>query len=138
MTLKPPPKPCGSCPYRCDVPSGIWHPDEYAKLPEYDGEIIDQLQAGAQGVFMCHQNDGSLCGGWLATHGPKNLLALRLARLSQDIDPAVWTYDAGVEVFGSGAEAALHGLQDVEAPSAEAQRKINGLVKLQTKQGKKR
>ena len=30
------PKPCASCPYRCDVPSGVWHPDEYAKLEVYD------------------------------------------------------------------------------------------------------
>ena len=134
MTLKPPPKPCGSCPYRRDVPSGLWHPDEYAKLSAFDGAIPDQLHNGAHGVFMCHQNDGSLCGGWLATHGPENLLALRLAR---DVDPAVWNYDAGVEVFASGAEAALHGLQDVEEPSEEALRKINGLLKLQAKQGKK-
>lgn len=33
MTLKPPKVPCGTCPYRRDVPAGIWHGEEYAKLP---------------------------------------------------------------------------------------------------------
>ena len=53
---------CASCPYRKDVPSGIWEQSEYDKLPKYDGETWEQ--AGA--LFMCHLRDGCLCGGWLA------------------------------------------------------------------------
>lgn len=73
---KPPKVPCGTCPYRRDVPSGVWAAEEYDKLPGYDGDVPDQLRAGAMGLFMCHQRDGCLCGGWLMAHGPDNLLAL--------------------------------------------------------------
>ena len=79
---KAPPVPCGSCPYRKDVPSGIWAKSEYDKLPRYDGETWEQDPK----AFMCHQRDGCLCGGWLACHSPRHLLALRLDR---DIDPSV-------------------------------------------------
>ena len=35
--VRPPAKsPCGSCPYRQDVPSGVWAASEYEKLPAYD------------------------------------------------------------------------------------------------------
>lgn len=74
---RPPKRPCESCPYRCDVPSGIWHPDEYAKLLPYDGETWDQ----PPGLLMCHQRDGCICGGWLQTHDTSHLLALRLNRV---------------------------------------------------------
>jgi hypothetical protein len=127
MTLKAPPKPCGSCPYRQDVPSGIWHEEEYAKLASYDGNIIEQLDAGALGVFMCHQRDGCLCGGWLATHGPKNLLALRV---NTDVDPSVADYETDVPVWPSGVDAAAHGMKDIDDPSPKAQKVINGLMKL--------
>jgi hypothetical protein len=37
MSINPPaPKPCESCPYRKDVPSGVWSEGEYRKLPQYD------------------------------------------------------------------------------------------------------
>src|SRR6188768_1946802 len=109
--LKAPKIPCGSCPYRKDVPPGIWDASEYAKLPSYDGDIPDQLMNGGVPLFMCHQNDGRLCGGWLACHGAGNLLAMRMH--GRDADPAVWDYDPGVEVFASGAEAAKHGISGV-------------------------
>lgn len=84
--VAPPKVPCGSCPYRKDVPSGIWHPDEYAKLPAYDRETPFQPTS----LFMCHQRDGCLCGGWLMTHDRRHLLALRIA--AGRIDPAVFDY----------------------------------------------
>jgi len=122
---KPPKVPCGTCPYRQDVPSGIWSRHEYEKLPHYDGEIFDQMMAGAFGLFMCHQRDGCLCGGWLKTHGPDNLLALRM----RDVDPSVWTYDPPTPCWASGQEAHDHGVRDVEYPGADARRKIDGLLK---------
>lgn len=130
-TLKAPKVPCGTCPYRQDVPSGILARDEYEKLPGYDGEIFDQMLAGTFGVFMCHQRDGCLCGGWLKTHGPENLLALRLTRTP--IDPSVWTYDPPTPCWASGREAHDHGVRDTEAPGASARRKIDGLTKKQSK-----
>lgn len=120
---KPPRRPCGSCPYRKDVPSGIWAAEEYAKLTAYDGETGEQLQKGALGLFMCHQRDGCLCGGWLQTHDTDHLLALRINR----VDPSAFGYQSDVETFASGAEAAAHGMRDIEDPSPEAQRLMEKL-----------
>lgn len=126
--------PCKSCPYRQDVPSGVWHDDEYAKLPRFDGEIIDQLQAGAIGLFMCHQKDGRLCAGWLASHGPHNLLALRVR--GHEVTPDVWSYESPVPVFASGAEAAAHGRAEIPAPSPRAARTISRLLQARLKSPK--
>lgn len=120
----PPSVPCGSCPYRRDVPSGIWHSEEYQKLPLYDGETWEQSPA----LFMCHQNDGCLCGGWLLSHDRNHLLALRL----HVVDDSVWDYDPGIDVFSSGAAAMAHGLKDIDNIGPEAQRKIAGLQRQKT------
>jgi hypothetical protein len=126
MALKPPKVPCGTCPYRRDVPAGIWHGEEYAKLPAYDAGTPEQPTA----LFMCHQRDGYLCGGWLLTHDRDHLLALRLR--AQDLDPSVWDYSPDIEVYASGAEAAAYGMSGIDNPSAEARRKIDGLVRQRT------
>src|SRR5205085_516935 len=116
MTAKPPPTPCGSCPYRRDVPSGIWSREEYEKLPRYDRPTWEQ----PFGLFMCHQRDGNLCGGWLACHDRDELLALRMSR---DFDPtAVRLYSTPVPVFASGAEACAHGLRDIDRPGSDARK----------------
>ncbi|GKT20173.1 hypothetical protein ADUPG1_011681 [Aduncisulcus paluster] len=112
--MKPPKVPCGSCPYRKDVPAGIWAREEYEKLPRYDAETWAQ----PPGVFMCHQQDGCICGGWLMAHDRDQLLALRIA--SPNLHRSVWSYDPPVEVFASGAEAAEHGIAGIEDVSAEA------------------
>lgn len=125
--LEPPKRPCGSCPYRRDVPSGIWSAEEYDKLPEYDGETWEQ----PPGVFMCHQRDGRLCGGWLQTHDADHLLALRIARVA----PSAYDYASDVPTFSSGREAAAHGLRDIDTPGAAARalmRKLGRLPNLTT------
>ena len=121
MTPKPPKVPCGSCPYRKDVPAGRWAREEYEKLPLYDGETWEQ----PFGLFMCHQRDGCLCGGWLMTHDRDHLLALRIT----PVDESTWEYAPNVEVFASGAEAAAHGISGIEDPSPEAKRKMAGLLR---------
>jgi hypothetical protein len=120
---KPARAPCVTCPYRRDVPSGIWHPSEYAKLPLYDGDMASQAMAGAIGIFLCHQKDGCLCGGWVKTHGAANLLALRIT----PVDPSTFDYDPATPVWSSGAEAALHGIRDIAHPKRAARRKITWL-----------
>lgn len=108
--------PCGSCPYRRDVPAGIWAAEEYLKLPGYDGETLDQLLKDAVRLFFCHQDDGKLCAGWAACHDTDHLLALRL----HPVHPSTFGYVSPVPVFSSGAEAALHGLAGVENPGDDA------------------
>lgn len=121
--LKAPPAPCGSCPYRRDVPSGIWHQSEYDKLPAFDGETFEQDPA----IFMCHQRDGKLCGGWLACHGPHDLLALRFQ--ARNLDRSVFEYKTDVPVFASGAEARAHGIRDIGNLGTKARKMIDGLVR---------
>lgn len=120
--------PCGSCPYRRDVPSGIWDASEYTKLPQYDGETWEQSPA----VFLCHQRNGKLCGGWVACHGAGELLALRMAR---NIDPAVFSFETKVPVFASGAAARAHGVRQIAKPTVAAKKKMAGIVKLQSRSG---
>lgn len=126
--IKAPKVPCGSCPYRRDVPAGLWHASEYDKLALYDGETWIQ----PQGLFMCHQGTGCLCGGWLLAHGTDDLLALRLH--ARELDPSVWSYQAPVAVFASGADAATHGKSGIDNPSPAARRMIDGLIRKQEKQ----
>ena len=117
--------PCKSCPYRCDVPSGVWAANEYEKLPKYDGAIGEQVANGAWGVFDCHQRDGNLCAGWLACHGAENLLAFRVTR--EEIDAGVFDYKSPVPVFKSGQEACDHGMRDIEEPGVWANSMIERL-----------
>lgn len=114
------PRPCSSCPYRRDVPSGIWHESEYAKLPAYDLDTASQ----PGGLFMCHNHPASLCTGWVGCHGDQ-LLALRLAVISGKMTGEEFTnacdYVSPIPLFDSGFEAASHGVAEIHAPGAEAE-----------------
>ena len=127
--LKPRNRPCLTCPYRCDVPSGIWDAGEYEKLPRYDGDIPEQAAAGAFSVFLCHQKDGHLCAGWAGCHDMGNNLAVRMSADRIDL-PAVLDYVSPVPLFASGAEAAAHGQREIDAPGADARRKIGSLERM--------
>lgn len=113
--------PCGTCPYRRDVPAGVWHPDEYAKLPPYDGETWGQPMA----LFFCHQQDGCLCAGWVGCHDQRHLLSMRL----HPVAPETFDYESPVPLFASGAEAAAHGLSGVESPDDRARHAIEKLAR---------
>jgi Family of unknown function (DUF6283) len=119
-TSSPGRRPCGSCPYRRDVPSGIWCREEYEKLPPYDGATWEQPAA----AFFCHQRDGRLCAGWVAVHDMQESLGLRLAQrqglITAEDAVAALEYETDVPVFASGAEACEHGLRDLDAPTREA------------------
>jgi Family of unknown function (DUF6283) len=119
-------RPCASCPYRKDAPSGLWARHEYDKLLSYDGEIIDQLKNGAVATFWCHQRNGKLCAGWIATHGAANLLAMQLN--APKVPRETWEYTTDVPLFGSGAEARKHGLKDLKKPGRKAVRLMDALV----------
>ena len=127
--LVPRKRPCSSCPYRRDVPSGIWSADEYAKLVKFDGDVPEQAAAGAFGVFLCHQRDGSLCAGWVGCHDMANNLAVRMGHRDLDVD-AVLSYVSPLPLFGSGREAAEHGMRDIASPGPAAQRKARQLLRL--------
>ncbi|MFD7540214.1 DUF6283 family protein [Streptomyces sp. NPDC059819] len=130
-SLRPPARrPCESCPYRRDVPAGIWASDEYAKLRRYDADTPDQ----PTGLFQCHQADADsavrrVCAGWAGCHEGGELLALRLALLHGRIDiatfEAVVEYVSPVPLFSSGREAATHGESGIETPDEKARHLIS-------------
>jgi hypothetical protein len=123
------PRPCPSCPYRRDVPSGIWHASEYDKLPLYDLGTGEQVLARATALFHCHSQPASLCAGWVGCHDMDSNLAMRMN--VRDVDPAVFEYSSPVPLFASGAEAAEHGKRDLPQPGPAARRKVQQLLRMQ-------
>lgn len=115
--------PCSSCPYRRDVPSGVWAANEYEKLIEYDAPMPFQPTAR----FDCHQRDGKLCAGWVASHGAHNLFALRLLAIHDRLDPIVYNYETDTPVFKSGTQAAQHGMKRISNPPRKAHALIRRL-----------
>ena len=129
MTREPAANPCGTCPYRKDVPSGVWAPEEYAKLPPYDADTASQ----PLGVFICHQQDGRVCAGWAGCHEMDQSLAVRMGahtgNLDADVVEALLDYTTTVPLWSTGAEAARHGMAEVDAPSPTAKKKIDQLTR---------
>lgn len=128
-------KPCPTCPYRLDVPSGLWAESEYDKLPAYDGTTEDQVVAGAVAPFFCHSTPDDLCAGWVGCHDMRHNLAIRFSREPMDYD-AIMSYESPVPLFASGAEAAEHGKRDMYEPGEEACQAIGKLQKIVAKRGK--
>jgi len=124
--------PCKSCPYRKDVPSGVWAAREYDKLPRYDGSISEQAFGGGMAPFYCHQQNGKLCAGWVGCHGPDHLLALRLQ--AAFVTKAVWEYVSPVKLFKSGAEACAHGKRAIMRPGKRARRVVAQLSRKRERQ----
>jgi len=124
MSARPKPaparSPCTSCPYRRDVPSGVWAAEEYAKLPRYDADTAGQPVE----PFFCHQQAGRICAGWAGCHDMYEALSVRLAaamgKLTGRALDLVLSYVSPVPLHPSGRAAADHGLRDVLAPGAAA------------------
>lgn len=130
-------QPCETCPYRRDVPSGVWAWHEYAKLADYDKPTARQPVAW----FGCHTNPELVCHGWAVTHGanPKRgheLLSLRLAAVLGDPLDAIPA--PTVPLFTSGAAAAAHGMRSIENPDRKARRAIQGIVKYRAARKRRR
>jgi hypothetical protein len=122
------PRPCPSCPYRRDVPSGIWDASEYDKLPLFDLGTGEQAMAGAFALFHCHSSPARLCAGWAGCHDMSENLAVRMH--ARHIDPAIYEYVSPVPLFASGAEAAEHGKRDLSGPGPAAVRKARQLLRI--------
>jgi hypothetical protein len=103
----------------------VWEESEYVKLPEYDKDMGEQPVA----AFHCHQNDGTVCSGWLGYRDPADLLAVRLGIMRGRLDPSCAEYETNVPLFASGAEAAAHGVRDITAPGAAARGTINKVIR---------
>jgi len=118
MTLHP----CGACPYRRDVPSGVWMAEEYEKLPPFDAPTYEQPPA----AFFCHQRTGSLCAGWVGCHDMDHSLGLRMAAATGAITMEEYEealdYVCPIPLFESGTAVRDHGVAKVEEPGDDARR----------------
>lgn len=114
-------QPCAYCPYRADVPSGVWHRSEYIKLPKYDKPTGEQPLE----IFGCHEATGMICAGWAQCHGGE-LLALRILAIKQFEFPEIPVRT--VPLFASGKQAAEHGMKEITRPKTAARRAIAKLI----------
>jgi hypothetical protein len=121
---------CPTCPYRRGVPSGIWAPEEYELLKRFDGDIGEQAAAGALHPFLCHSSPRNLCAGWAGHRDPMDLHAVRLGIAADRLDVTCAYYTTDVPLFRSGAEAAAHGLRDIDRPGQAAIRAVRKLLEL--------
>ena len=114
-------KACSACPFRKDVPSGVWDFAEYEKLRPFDNETWEQPAA----AFMCHATPDFYCHGWAVVGTSRgrefDLLALRL-RPCEIPEPST-------EMFASGNEAADWGQELADEPPIEAQAAIVKLTR---------
>lgn len=119
MTLHCAPRPCVSCPYRIDVPSGVWAADEYAKLRGYDSTDHATMPLA---TFHCHQENATgvptVCRGWLSVHADS--IAVRMAIIDGKVTADDVYATPEVPLHPSGTAAAEHGLRDIERPTREA------------------
>lgn len=127
MAIRATDSPCQFCPYRKDVPSGVWDESEYRKLPPYDAATSSQ----PPGIFMCHAREAEMCRGWFDCHDRDESLSLRLAItlgiVDRDhlLDPV-----SSVPLHESGALACEFGLRDIDDPSPAAMRAMESLARM--------
>lgn len=120
------PQPCSTCPYAKATPPGIWHPEEYEKLPRYDERelTLDDDVRPLLRPFGCHNRAverDTLCRGWLSVHGDS--LAVRVLILEGKIKPSDVPPENEPGLYASGREACdagLAGCQGRLLPEAEA------------------
>jgi Family of unknown function (DUF6283) len=97
------------------------------KAPKYDAPTHEQ----PPGLFLCHQRNGHLCAGWVATHPMEESLAVRFAvargELTGDDFDAVLDYTTDVPLHPSGQAAANHGRAHLHDPDERA-RAIMGKI----------
>lgn len=122
------PKACDSCPYRRDVPPGVWAKEEYDKLPLYDCDA----PMPALSSFLCHQSHATeiatVCRGWLSVH--RDSVAARISQIKGELLPEdIPTADESNVYYESGAEAAKAGKRGVRRPSKAAKQKVRNLVR---------
>ncbi|KNE83391.1 hypothetical protein ADZ36_05545 [Streptomyces fradiae] len=92
-------------------------------------------------MFSCHQHDSGddrsrVCGGWAGCHDGDHLLALRIAladgQITVETAEAIRDYRSPVELFATGAEAAVHGMREILCPGPEARRAIDKIRRART------
>ena len=120
--------PCATCPYRKDVPSGVWSHEEYEKLRKYDAE---PMPSGENlGVFLCHNTpragDQVACKGWVMVHGDS--IAVRIAQIRGQLGDSAFA-ETDVPLHESGTAAANFGQRRIKRPGRKAREAMAKLAK---------
>ena len=124
--LAPRKTPCATCPYRKNVPQGIWDWSEYQKLRRYDEDTATQ----PPNLFMCHQGEGDICMGWWSCGGqPFELLAVRLAVIRGEIALEELENITTIPIHPTHSAAAGHGTEKYYDPPQEARDAIEKIVR---------
>jgi len=76
---------------------------------------------------MCHSESSKLCRGWLSVQCES--VAVRLLIMNSEVTTDEVFANPPVPLFKSGAQAAKHGLRDINRPKERARKKINALSK---------
>jgi hypothetical protein len=125
-----PANPCSTCPYACDTPAGIWAPEEYDRLADFDTNA-------RTGTFLCHHSPvtgrEAVCRGWLAVHAES--VAVRLAVLLGAIPPGAPYEPMAAAVYATGTEARDAGRAGIDEPTPEAQTAIVKLAAQRARAG---
>lgn len=110
------PEPCLTCPYRKDVPSGVWDREEYEKLRLYD-DVFPMQTA----IFLCHGSRDAghdiACKGWVMVH--QDSIAVRLAQSTGKLSFEAFTPTV-CKLHKSGNAAADFGERDLKRPKRKA------------------
>lgn len=124
--LHVPDRACNTCPYLKSTPSGVWAPEEYAKLAEYDEK---PGETPVLSTFCCHQQTATgvptICRGWLSVH--RESVAVRVACARGELGITQVPQEPEPEYYASGTEACEAGMADIEEPSVEARKKVASL-----------
>lgn len=119
------PEPCQTCPYRKDVPSGVWSEEEYEKLRGYDEP---DFLAASLDFFLCHQSTVAgcaiACKGWLTVQSDSIAVRLALARGELTLEDCA---PPKVALHESGNAAADFGERDLKRPKRKALQVIRKL-----------
>jgi hypothetical protein len=127
------PEPCNTCPYRKDTPPGIWHQEEYKKLPRFDDDSVIA-------IFMCHNagpkdNNNTVCRGWLSVHADS--ISVRLEILRGRITPKQAYAKIKTSLYATGKQACAAGLKGYKRPSKRAIAAAQKIVNTRRKRGRK-
>ena len=118
-------EPCLTCPYRLDVPSGVWSFEEYEKLRLFD----EGSEMPCLSTFLCHQSTVAgqqiACKGWLMVH--RDSVAVCLACLTGQVDAETCFEEPEAELHESGNAAADFGQRDLKRPKKKALKVIDKL-----------
>ena len=127
---------CNTCPYRRDTPSGIWSPEEYKKLADFDKPSMSPEGVPNPNMFAtfhCHQENATgrptVCRGWVWTHG--DTVGFRMAVITgliDSFDPNLPREDESGIYYDTGVEACEAGMRDIEEPGLAARLLVDKLV----------